>query len=162
VTSCDFLPTENKALPENIEPDPEIEVRPGDLLFTRKNTQELVAACALVRNTPPRLLMSDLIFRLRLGPQAAIDSTFLHALLIFPPKRKEIQRLAGGSAGSMPNISKAKLETVEIELPPLPLQKEFAKRIEVVEQLRSASHAAIMATDALFAVLQHRAFLGEL
>ena len=60
VTWCEYNPAENKALPLHMEPDPSLEVKRGDLLFTRKNTYELVAACALVRETPPRLLMSDL------------------------------------------------------------------------------------------------------
>lgn len=60
VTWCEYNSAENKALPPDVAPDPAIEVKPGDLLFARKNTYELVAACALVRDTPPRLLMSDL------------------------------------------------------------------------------------------------------
>ena len=101
VTWCEYNPAENKALPPDVKPDPVIEVKAGDLLFARKNTYELVAACALVRETPPRLLMSDLIFRLRLRPDAKVDSCFLHQLLIYPTKRRDIQKLAGGSAGSM-------------------------------------------------------------
>src|SRR5205807_2492086 len=125
VTWCEYNPTENKALPLHKKPDPNLEVKTGDLLFTRKNTYELVAACALVRETPPRLLMSDLIFRLRLRPDAPLDLCFLHHLLINPTKRREIQKLAGGSAGSMPNISKGRLQAALIEVPPLPLQGEF-------------------------------------
>src|SRR5437016_521950 len=45
VTWCEYNADENKALPPNVAPDPELEVKPGDLLFTRKNTYELVAAC---------------------------------------------------------------------------------------------------------------------
>jgi hypothetical protein len=52
-------------------------------------------------------------------PDAPIDTTFLHQLLVFPTKRREIQKLAGGSAGSMPNISKGRLEAALIEVPPL-------------------------------------------
>ena len=107
VTWCEYDATENKALPPSIKPNLNLEVKPGDLLFTRKNTYELVAACAFVRKTPPRLLMSDLIFRFRLRPDIGVEECFLHQLLIYPTKRREIQRLAGGSAGSMPNISKA-------------------------------------------------------
>jgi type I restriction enzyme S subunit len=94
VTRCEYDPAENKALPPDVAPDPELEVKIGDLLFTRKNTYELVAACALVQATPPRLLMSDLIFRFRLRPDADMDASFLHHLLIYPTKRREIQRLA--------------------------------------------------------------------
>jgi type I restriction enzyme S subunit len=122
----------------------------------------LVAACALVRETPPRLLMSDLMFRFRLRPDAKLDSTFLQQLLIYPTKRREIQKFAGGSAGSMPNISKARLKKTPIEVPPIPLQREFARRVTAVEALKTAQRASLAELDALFATLQHRAFRGEL
>lgn len=162
ITQCEFDASENKALPPGVEPDPSIEVKSGDLLFTRKNTHELVAACALVRETPPRLMMSDLVFRFRLRPDAKLDTTFLHQLLISPTKRREIQKLAGGSSGSMPNISKARLEMTVIEVPPIPLQREFARRVTAVEKLKAAQRASLAELDALFATLQHRAFRGEL
>jgi len=162
VTWCEYNPAENKALPPNLEPDPSLEVKSGDLLFTRKNTYELVAASALVRETPPRLLMSDLIFRLRLRPDAPVHSCFLHQLLISPTKRREIQKLAGGSAGSMPNISKGRLQAALIEVPPLPLQHEFAMQVAAVERLKTSQRASLAKLDALFASLQHRAFRGEL
>ena len=162
ITWCEYNPAENKALPSEINPDSTIEVKPGDLLFSRKNTYELVAACALVKETPPHLMMSDLIFRLCLHPDSKIDSCFLHQLLIYPSKRREIQKLAGGSASSMPNISKSKLQDVLIEIPPLPLQREFAARIAAVENLKAAHRASLEKLDALFASLQDRAFKGEL
>jgi type I restriction enzyme, S subunit len=162
VTSCEYNEAQNKALPPEVEPDASIEVKPGDLLFARKNTYELVAACALVRETRHRLLMSDLIFRLRLRPRAAVDSCFLHQLLIYPTKRRDIQRLAGGSAGSMPNISKARLGSIAIEVPPSELQREFRRRIAVVESQKSIQRASLSMLEALFATLQHRAFTGDL
>lgn len=162
VTRCEYNALENKALPRGIEPDPSIEVKPGDLLFTRKNTYELVAACALVRDTPPRLMMSDLMFRFRLRSDVEMDATFLHQLLILPTKRSEIQKLAGGSSGSMPNISKARLLAATIEVPPLSLQREFARRVTAVEKIKASHRVSLAELDALFASLQHCAFRGEL
>ncbi len=162
VTRCEYKPSENKALLPDVKPDQALEVQPGDLLFTRKNTYELVAACALVRATPPRLMMSDLIFRFRLRSGANMDTCFLHQLLIYPTKRREIQKLAGGSAGSMPNISKTRLLSTPIEIPPLELQREFARRASAVEKLKATHRTSLDELDALFASLQHRAFRGEL
>jgi type I restriction enzyme, S subunit len=162
VTSCEYDPSENKALPPNVAPIPEIEVQPGDLLFTRKNTYELVAACALVHQTPPRLLMSDLIFRFRLRRDAGVNTSFLQQLLIYPTKRRDIQKLAGGSAGSMPNISKERLQTAMIEVPPISLQLEFARRVATVEKLKTAHRSSLTELDAFFATLRSHAFRGEL
>ncbi len=162
VTSCEFKPQENKALPDSFAPDASIEVKSGDLLFSRKNTYELVAACVLVDEAPPRLMMSDLIFRFRLNADAQVDPCYLHRLLIHPTKRQEVQKLAGGSSSSMPNISKAKLADFLIELPPLALQQTFATRIQAIEALKATHRTALAQLEALFASLQQRAFAGDL
>ncbi|TDB78487.1 restriction endonuclease subunit S [Micromonospora sp. KC723] len=162
VTSCEFMPDENKALPPGVAPRQEHAVRVGDLLFSRKNTRELVGACALVRVTPPKLLLPDLVFRLELYPDAAIDKVFLQQLLVYPSKRRQIQSLAGGSAGSMPNISKARLMATEVEVPPLSLQRDFTRRIDAIEELRAVQRAGLAVLDTLFASLQDRAFRGLL
>ncbi len=162
VTWCEYNSLENKALPPGIEPRPELEVKRGDLLFTRKNTYELVAACALVLETPPKLMLPDLVFRFRFAAEAKVNSVFLQRLLTHPNKRHEIQRLAGGSSGSMPNISKARLQTAMIELPPIELQNQFAEIVEGIKVMERPSEKSTAELDQLFASLQHRAFRGEL
>ena len=49
-----------------------------------------------------------------------------------------------------------------IPVPPIPLQREFARRVTAVEALKTAQRASLAELDALFATLQHRAFRGEL
>lgn len=162
VTSCVYDQRANKALPPGVEPDARIEVMQGDLLFSRKNTYELVAACAYVEFTRPRLMMSDLIFRLQVRDENQVNKRFLHALLTNPRKRTEVQKLAGGSAGSMPNISKGKLLGMQVELPPIALQEEFASRLERTVRIKAKNESAAIDADLLFSSLQHRAFKGEL
>lgn len=162
VTYCTYRDDQTKALPADLTPRPEIEVRQGDLLFARKNTYDLVAACAYVHATRPKLLLPDLIFRLRLSNTAKAEPIYMWQQLIVPRLRKHIQSFAGGAAGSMPNISKAKLRTIEVILPPLPLQRRFAAIVESVERQKARQRAHLAELDALFASLQHRAFRGEL
>lgn len=162
VTRCVYDATANKALPEGVSPDPSIEVHAGDLLFSRKNTYDLVAACAYVESTIPHLMMSDLIFRLQVRDEGKLNKRYLHALLTNARKRGEVQKLAGGSSGSMPNISKAKLLSMPIEVPPGELQSAFAARLHSIESLKAAHRMALAESDALFASLQHRAFTGTL
>ena len=54
------------------------------------------------------------------------------------------------------------LNNAQIICPPLPLQQEFAHRVEAVEKLKAAHRASLSELNALFASLQHRAFRGEL
>jgi type I restriction enzyme S subunit len=162
VTYCEYRENQTKALPHELTPRPEIEVRKGDLLFTRKNTYDLVAACAYVHETRPKLMLPDLIFRIRLSKSHGTEPTFIWQQLIFPRLRKHIQTFAGGAAGSMPNISKAKLRAIELITPPLPLQQKFAAIVESIERQKTTQRAHLAELDALFAALQHRAFRGEL
>lgn len=162
VTTCEYIEAENKALLEEFAPRPELEVKVGDLLFTRKNTYELVAACALVFETRPNLMLSDLIFRFRLKPDIQINPVFLWGLLTAPSKRRQVQILAGGSAGSMPNISKGRLWALPIEVPPLALQTEFARLVTEIRSMEVEQASSGRRLEHLFQSLLHRAFQGEL
>ncbi|GAA3036436.1 restriction endonuclease subunit S [Actinokineospora globicatena] len=162
VTRCTYLPEQNKALPSDSEVDERNEVKPGDLLFSRKNTPELVAASAYVRETRERLLLPDLIFRLVVENESRVDKVYLHGLLTYSTKRRKLQELASGSAASMSNISKSKLSEFECEIPPVHLQWKFASRLEALEGVKRTHLDHLTQLDALFASLQHRAFRGEL
>ena len=60
------------------------------------------------------------------------------------------------------NINLAILRDLDVPIPPLDLQRQFARRIGAVENLKSAHRASLTELDSLFATLQHRAFRGEL
>lgn len=63
---------------------------------------------------------------------------------------------------SQPTLNIKQLSETAVVLPPIELQNEFARRVDVVEKLKTAQHMALAEVDALFATLQHRAFQGEL
>ena len=161
VTKCIFDAAQQKALPSNMRPRPDLEVRAGDLLFTRKNTYDLVAAVALVHDVRKHLMLPDLIFRLNVDSNK-VRSTYLHAFLTQPVARRSIQRLAGGSSGSMPNISKGKLLDVSLIVPPIEKQIAFEAKMALVNKVHAYSIEQMQAADTLFASLQHRAFRGDL
>lgn len=162
VTYCVYDDSSQKALPSGVEPKPKIEVKQGDVLFSRKNTYNLVAACAYVLKTRPRLMLPDLIFRFKLKANSEISPIYLWALLIQEGKRKQIQVLAGGAAGSMPNISKAKLYGVEIEFASVSLQKKYEQIALNIWDQKEKITANTGKLDTLFASLQARAFSGDL
>ena len=106
---------ENKVLLDDTMFIKAAEVHRGDLLFTRKNTPELVGRCAYVTNTEPNLMMPDLIFRL--NPNDKINAIFLWKLINHELFREKIQNIATGSAKSMSNISKERLGKLKIIIP---------------------------------------------
>jgi type I restriction enzyme S subunit len=162
VSAGDYRPSENKATLKTEDVDPRLEVAPGDILLSRKNTLDLVGASAYVWDTPPHRLLPDLIFRLVPAADAPVLPVYLQAALAQPAARSAIRRLAGGSAGSMPNISKGRLLTVRLDLPHLKLQEEYARRVALVNLGRDQAGKQIAEINRLGASLQQRAFAGEL
>jgi type I restriction enzyme S subunit len=132
VTYGTYNPDENKELPTNIVFDERVEVLPGDLLFSRKNTLEMVGMSAYVYNTPPKLLLPDLIFRL--VTRENCNRIFLWRLINHPESRLGIQSLASGSAASMPNISKQRLVQYVIPFPPIYLQNRIAEFVRQADK----------------------------
>lgn len=152
---------DHKALPVGVEPRGTLEVRPGDVLFSRKNTSELVAAVVFVDEIRPRLMLPDLLFRL-VPDLRRIEPRYLAGCLMHPGKRDQVQALAAGSSGSMPGVSKAKLRTIGIPVPSLVQQRRFSAWCERFETLRADEERAIASADDLFHVLLQRAFSGDL
>lgn len=132
VTYGVYQQDENKAILDSSMFVKSAEVHKGDLLFTRKNTPELVGMCAYVNDTAPNLMMPDLIFRLNTNEK--INKIFLWKLINHEFFRGKIQNIATGSAKSMSNISKERLEKLAIILPSLHLQNDFAALVERVDQ----------------------------
>jgi type I restriction enzyme S subunit len=157
-----FDPSANKCLPESEAPRADLEVKHGDLLVTRKNTHDLVAASVLVDNPPRRLLLPDTIFRFQIRSDSRLTKPYLWALFSYPSFKVKVQALAAGSAGSMPGISKEKFLTVRCPAPPLEMQHKFGRVIEAARLHREASVEALRQANHLFQSLLHRAFNGDL
>lgn len=123
---------ENKALINEEMYIPSVEAKNGDLLFTRKNTPELVGMSAYIYDTKPNLMLPDLIFRLNTTEKC--NKVFLWKLINHKLFRKNITQISNGSAKSMSNISKERLMDLEIILPPIELQNEFEKFMENIQK----------------------------
>ena len=153
--------SENKQLlPEN-KPKIELKVSEGDLLFVRKNTYEMVGASAYVFSSPGNLMIPDTIFRLKYI-ESKVNPIFLWLTINHENYRQEIQRLASGSAGSMPNISKSRLMNKKIYLPPVDKQNQFAERVQAIETQKAQAQASLAQAEDLFNSLLQKTFIGEL
>ena len=162
VTWGEFRPDESKPVPSEYDPPQAHFVRVGDLLFSRANTTELVAATSYVFETAPNLLLPDKLWRFVWKEPRAVEPLFIWWLFQAPNVRRELARRATGTGGSMKNISKPKVLTLRVPVPPLPLQNEFARRVSEIRSLRAEQAASRERIDALFESMLHRAFQGEL
>ena len=117
-----FDERENKALPISFNVPPSLEVRTGDFIMSRANTVELVGACALVRKTRPKLMLSDKTFRFVFSEQRKVLPEYLEQVLKLPALREQIERGASGTSPTMKNISKEKV--MALRLPPHALAEQ--------------------------------------
>ena len=85
---------------------------------------------------------------------------WLEAMLNSPYCYQQSQRFTRGIANH--DLGLTRMVKIQIYLPPLSLQREFARRVRSVQKLKTAQRASLAELDALFASLQHRAFRGEL
>lgn len=151
-----YKPEENKAIINESDFIEGAEVHSGDLLFTRKNTPELVGMAAYVFMTPKKLMMPDLIFRI--NTKQNCRKIYLWKLINHELFRSQIQNLASGSAKSMSNISKERLGKLHICLPPLDLQIEFEKFVVQINKSKVAVQKALDETQLLFDSLMQKYF----
>lgn len=135
-----FNPTENKRLPDQVEPDRRSEVREGDLLITRANTPQLVGSTAVVGKVRRRLLLPDKIFRVRLVQE--LDPEYVATLARGSRIRALCSAGSNGASSSMANIRFEEIKDWPIPAIPLTDQHRLVGRIagsrEQVSSLRSA------------------------
>ena len=155
-TYGDYRPEENKALLDENRFVEGAEVHPGDLLFTRKNTPELVGMAAYVQETPKKLMMPDLIFRLVTNDR--MNPVFLWQLINCKEFRPIIQGISGGSAKSMSNISKERLGKINVICPPRQIQDQLVPFVHQVDKSKDAVKKSLAETQLLFDSLMQQYF----
>ena len=156
VTYGEYNQNENKALLDEDMFLKKVEVKQGDLLFTRKNTPELVGMAAYVFETERNLMMPDLIFRLNVKDD--LNKIYLWKLINHPVFRERIQNLANGSAKSMSNISKERLQALKIPVPPLSLQNDFASFVQQIDKSKFTVQKSLEKAETLYKSLMQEHF----
>jgi type I restriction enzyme S subunit len=126
----------------------------GDVLFT---TEAPLGEVAQLDGRKVALAQRLLVLR---GKPSLLDNTFLKHALTAQEVKKQINARATGS--TVRGIRQRELRKVMIPVPPLPIQRDFARRVAAVEKLKAAHRVSLAELNALFAMLQDRAFRGEL
>ena len=124
-----FDDTASKTLPNDIEPRTDLEVHRGDVLITRSNTPTLVGDACFIEKTRPKLMLSDIIYRLNISPQI-IDGKLLAYFLTIPAGRIQIENDARGTSASMVKISQAHIKNWRIPVPPITEQRTIVDYLD--------------------------------
>jgi type I restriction enzyme S subunit len=153
-------------------------IAPSNLLYLPDDVQARIArytvdahdvvisiagSIGLTAEVPPTLAGANLTENAaKIVPKA--DAPYLGSWLAFALRTPQLQGQIAGKTGQVTigKLALFRIEQLELSIPPLKLQKEFASRIEVISAQRAVVERAVAVDDELFASLQSRAFRGEL
>ncbi|MHB0851161.1 restriction endonuclease subunit S [Stutzerimonas nitrititolerans] len=163
VTSGVFKPEENKTVPLDQIPEGKKLLFPkrGDLLFSRANTRELVAASCIVMTDVEDVFLPDKLWLVETDKKKLLPE-FLNYLLWQPRFKERLTSQATGTSGSMLNISKSKFEETDAFFPSMELQGKFKRIYWALQETLDASASSREAGDSLFESLSQKAFSGQL
>jgi type I restriction enzyme S subunit len=118
--------------------NPALFVQPGDFLFSRANTIELVGACVIAQQVKLHVMLSDKILRFRFTHEAM--KVWVLRLLRSERGRKQIETLASGNQDSMRNIGQERIGQILVPVPPA---SEQACIVDKLEELLSDLDAGV-------------------
>jgi len=131
------------------------------------NTGDIIVSIAgsigLVAPVPPSVDGANLTENAaKLVPKTrgAYDPIFLSVLLQTAFLQSQIRSHVGQV--TIGKLALFRIEKLRVFLPPVDLQKEFAKRSAVIQSALSVHRNSLANLDTLFASLEHRVFQGEL
>lgn len=122
-------------------------VRKGDILFNRTNSKDLVGKTALF-NFEEEMIIAGYIIRVRVN-QDSIIPTFVVKWLNTPLMKSYFKNICKGAVNQS-NINSKELKNIPISIPPLPLQHQFATKIEAIEKQKELIKQSISETETLF------------
>ncbi|HOE40857.1 MAG TPA: N-6 DNA methylase [Rhodoferax sp.] len=134
VTTGIFDPQEHKAvLPEEL-PRVRCPVRKNSIIISRMNTEALVGANAYVDKDFDHLYLPDRLWQTVIT-RPDVDVRFVQFILASKECREIISSKCGGTSGSMKNIAKPQLLSLQIPLPPREVQHQIVAEIEGYQKI---------------------------
>ena len=127
----------------------------GDILYTKGGTTGIAKVVDF--DTPVAIWVHIALLK---TDKSKVEPLWLEAMLNTPYCYQQSQRFTRGIANH--DLGLTRMVKIKIYLPPLSLQREFARRVGAAEKLKTTQRASLAELDALFATFQHRAFRGEL
>ena len=134
-------------------------VKPGDLLFNRTNSIDLVGRMAIIEDYRPAVFASYLV-RLTVDDNRCIPE-FLNYFMNWPTTQEEIKKLASRAVGQA-NINATKLRTVLFPLPAIDEQQKIVAVLDVIDCKIDLHRRKRAVLEELFKALLHKLMTGEI
>lgn len=142
---------------------PDLLLEPGDVLFNRTNSAELVGKAAIYDGEPDPCSFASYLIRVRLSGR--VRPELLVYFLSSPYGRAWVKSVASQQVGQA-NVNGTKLKALTIPLPPSRTQEKLcestAAYVDTIDALRRSLVEARRYADGLKQSLLQRALAGEL
>ncbi|OJY06302.1 MAG: hypothetical protein BGO90_09295 [Legionella sp. 40-6] len=131
---------------------------PGDILFNRTNSKELVGKTAVFREKEPYIFAGYLI---RSKTNSLAEPEYISGFLNSAYGKKVLRNMCKSIVG-MANINAKEYQSIEILIPPIEEQQKYAKITKKIRLNISCYQYSLNKCDELFNSLSQKAFRGEL
>ena len=159
VTKGYFIPEECKVLDDQGNIKKYVFPQKGDLLFSRANTKEMVGATAIIREDYPELILPDKLWKIRFSDVTNV--VYMKYILSSKTIRNKFSAASTGTSGSMYNVSMEKFKAIQIPMPEISIQNQFASFVESVEKSKFTIQQSLDKLETLKKALMQQYF-GEL
>ena len=132
----------------------------GDIVINRVNSLQYLGKSALIPDLCEPVVYESNMMRFRVDENLVLP-LYVVAWLQTRNATDQIARCAK-RAVNQASINQKDVKSLRVPLPPIELQKEFARRVEAITAARAKVERALALDDELFAALQSRAFRGAL
>lgn len=160
-----FEPEHTKQLPAHLDPKPELEVKPGDVLLTCAGPRVRCGVICRVNDVRKKLFISGKMYRFRPDEQL-INPDFLMGLLRSPEQKVAIDQIKTGGSESGLNLTQARFKGLKVKIPPLREQQRIVKKLDALSKRNNIARSQIGAIEKLVkryrAAVLFSAFSGRL
>lgn len=152
-----------KHLPRTHHEFPDLLLQPGDVLFNRTNSPELVGKAAVYRGKPSPCSFASYLIRVRVHP--GYEPDLLAYFLNSPDGRNWARSVVSQQVGQA-NINGTKLKALEVPVPREDQQRHIVDEVErhlsVADVLETALLKSVARAEALRNAVLRDAFAGRL
>jgi type I restriction enzyme S subunit len=149
ISQGQFIPGECKTIIRQDWMRARVSLESDTLLISRMNTPDLVGEIGYVDRDYPSLFLPDRIWMTRFHKQAHVSARWLAYLLSGREYGRRIKDSATGTSGSMKNISKDALLSIEVAFPEFEEQTAIAQVLSDMDAELAELEARLAKTRAL-------------
>ena len=160
-----FVSFENKVLPKDLKAKEQHELKVGDILITRAGPRIRVGVCCMVKNTRPKLINCDKVYRIKVNPKI-ISPEYFELIVNTPFYQREIEQMKSGISDSGLNLTQLKFLKIEIPVPTIDEQQtivtELESKLTICDKIEETISQSLLQAETLRQSILKQAFEGKL